>query len=98
VTWGLLDWWSELTACRWNESVFRDQRWRRRQNNAEAWFPKDYPLPLQAVNLKHLVPECNVKCEVLQLAIIDRFSANRIGAEEDQAVLAGSRNQSCRDR
>src|SRR5205823_13751674 len=60
-------------------------------------FPEDDPLPLQAVNLMRLPSECNVKCEVLQLAVIDSFSRNRIGAKEDQTVLAGTQNQSCRD-
>src|SRR5260370_1232491 len=60
-------------------------------------FPKNDPRPPQLANLIHLLTECNVKCEVLQFAVISSLPRDRIGAEEDQAVLAGTRNQSCRD-
>jgi hypothetical protein len=65
---------------------------------AKAQVPKNDPLPLQPANLIHLAAECNVKCEVLQLAVIDSFSAYRVSAKEDYAVLAGTRNQASRDR
>jgi len=61
-------------------------------------YPQNNPrLPQLVINLIHLLTECNVKCEALQFALVDSFSRDSIDAEEDQAVLAGTRNQSCRD-
>src|SRR6266852_5408344 len=57
-------------------------------------FPKNDPRTPQFANLIHLLPECNVKCEVLQFAVIDGFFRGRIGAQENQAVLARTRNHS----